>query len=317
MNAVHVFLHVFYAVVAWLTTVIYTECAPSPKPLRDTFSPPPRQILDALTYICTWLFPPSIILNSRDLPRRKCLIVAPHGMTGIDSIAIIASIYRATGVLPRGLGESCHFWWPGYPVILRALGVVSASRENVRMLMHANQVILVFPGGADEVCRKKNHGKYTLIWRQRCGFAKLALEFGYPLVPIAHCGFNDMLFPPIFSIPLKPISQFLGDRYARFSIPICLPRSWEKMYISILPAVIPPKMDSIATSTEEFNSTAWELREVVKASIEREIDRLIKQVQAVDPDRYLLHRSLRRLGYVWNYFGIWNSLPSPQASITQ
>ena len=38
--------------------------------------------------------------------------------------------------------------------------------------------------------RRGDH--YPLVWRERIGFARLALEFGYPVVPFSMIGVDDM-----------------------------------------------------------------------------------------------------------------------------
>jgi 1-acyl-sn-glycerol-3-phosphate acyltransferase len=58
--------------------------------------------------------------------------------------------------------------------------------------MRDRQTILVFPGGAREVNKRRGQ-QYQLLWRERVGFARLAVERGYPIVPSAAVGVDDML----------------------------------------------------------------------------------------------------------------------------
>ena len=66
------------------------------------------------------------------------------------------------------------------------------TRDNVRALMRDRQTILVFPGGAREVNKRRGQ-QYQLLWRERIGFARLAIEHRYPIVPFAAVGVDDML----------------------------------------------------------------------------------------------------------------------------
>ena len=66
------------------------------------------------------------------------------------------------------------------------------TRDNVRALMRDRQTILVFPGGSREVNKRRGQ-QYQLLWRERVGFARLAIEHGYPIVPFAAVGVDDML----------------------------------------------------------------------------------------------------------------------------
>jgi hypothetical protein len=40
------------------------------------------------------------------------------------------------------------------------------------------------PGGAGEVFKGRGQD-YKLLWKERLGFARMAIEFGYPIVPFA------------------------------------------------------------------------------------------------------------------------------------
>jgi 1-acyl-sn-glycerol-3-phosphate acyltransferase len=70
--------------------------------------------------------------------------------------------------------------------------MVRGTRENVRALMRTRQTILVFPGGGREVNKQRGQ-QYQLLWRERIGFARLAIEQGYPIIPFAAVGADDML----------------------------------------------------------------------------------------------------------------------------
>jgi 1-acyl-sn-glycerol-3-phosphate acyltransferase len=56
--------------------------------------------------------------------------------------------------------------------------------------MKQNQHILVYPGGTREVCKRKGEA-YQLIWKDRTGFARMAIQHGYDIVPIVNVGGDD------------------------------------------------------------------------------------------------------------------------------
>ena len=58
--------------------------------------------------------------------------------------------------------------------------------------MRERQPIVVYPGGAREVNKQRGQ-QYQLLWRERIGFARLAIERGYPVVPFAAVGAEEML----------------------------------------------------------------------------------------------------------------------------
>jgi 1-acyl-sn-glycerol-3-phosphate acyltransferase len=92
-------------------------------------------------------------------------------------------IWKRRRLAVRGLGEHGHYAVPVWRELLGLSGVVRGTRDNVRALTRERQTILVFSGGAREV--NKRRGQYQLRWTEHIGFARLAIEQGYPVVPFA------------------------------------------------------------------------------------------------------------------------------------
>ena len=105
---------------------------------------------------------------------------------------MMAEVWKRRRLAIRGLGEHAHYAVPLWRELLGVGGMVRGTRENVRALMRERQTILVFPGGAREVNKRRGQ-QYQLLWRERIGFARLAIERGYPIVPFAAVGADDML----------------------------------------------------------------------------------------------------------------------------
>src|SRR5262245_35489427 len=61
---------------------------------------------------------------------------------------------------------------------LKSLGVVVGSRERCPRLKEEGAHVLVFPGGGREVTKRKGEA-CKLIWNERTGFARTAIEHGY------------------------------------------------------------------------------------------------------------------------------------------
>ena len=90
---------------------------------------------------------------------------------------------------------------------------MKGTRENCLALMNAGQHVMVFPGGAREVFKRKNEA-YQLIWKERIGFVRLAAAFGYAIVPFASLGADetleivldagDIMNSPIGKLPCAP-----------------------------------------------------------------------------------------------------------------
>ncbi len=128
-----------------------------------------------------------------NVPEQGALLVGNHTIYGVlDVPFLVAEIWRRRGVVVRSLGDHAHFRVPAHRDLLKACGVVRGTRANCGELMRRGELILVFPGGAREVSKRRGE-KYKLIWSERLGFARMAIEHGYPIVPFAAVGAEESL----------------------------------------------------------------------------------------------------------------------------
>ena len=104
--------------------------------------------------------------------------------------AVPETLYREQGVFVRGLGDRAHFAVPGWSQLLVKAGMLLGTPENCAALMQSGQHVLVFPGGGREVMRRKGED-YQLIWKNRSGFARLAIEHGYDIIPFGALGADE------------------------------------------------------------------------------------------------------------------------------
>lgn len=155
-------------------------------------------------------------------PARPTLFVGNHTLFGVlDVPHILAELQRVHGIFPRTLGDRAHFAVPLWRDLLLAIGCVEGTRENCSQLMRSGQHVMVFPGGAREVFKRKGEA-YRLIWKNRLGFVQMAATFGYRIVPFASLGADEALHIDIDAgdIMRSPIGKLLratgvADRYLR------------------------------------------------------------------------------------------------------
>lgn len=116
------------------------------------------------------------------------MFVANHSLYALlDPALYIAELYRIHHIFPRAMGDYLMFRTPGVRAVAQQMGVVRGDRETCAQLMRAGQPILVFPGGARESAKRKGE-QYRLHWSNHLGFARLAIEHGYDVVPIGSVG---------------------------------------------------------------------------------------------------------------------------------
>lgn len=166
-----------------------------PRPLPDPmdFTPPPlRRLQRALWLQRQWFPPQSFGLENLD-PSRPALYVGNHTIYGVlDGPLMVLDVYEKTGIYFRSLGDHFHFLVPGWREMLLQGGAVDGIPENCSKLMQGGQHIIVYPGGGREVM--KNEGEqYRLMWKRRTGFARMAMQHGYDIIPFAALGADDSL----------------------------------------------------------------------------------------------------------------------------
>lgn len=104
-------------------------------------------------------------------PAKPTLLVGNHTIYGVlDVPLLIAQIYRDKGLLIRTLADHAHYDIPGWRSMLDRVGGVEGTRENCSALMERRDHVMVFPGGAREVSKRKGE-QYQLTWKRRTGFA--------------------------------------------------------------------------------------------------------------------------------------------------
>ena len=136
-------------------------------------------------------FAPEYLHVERADAKRPTLFVGNHSVYGVlDVMLFVDGLYRERAIVLRSLADRNHFKVPVWRDFVMQTGAVLGSRANCAALMRRRAHILVFPGGAREVFKHKGEA-YRLIWKERYGFVKLAIEHGYTITPYATVGAEE------------------------------------------------------------------------------------------------------------------------------
>jgi 1-acyl-sn-glycerol-3-phosphate acyltransferase len=271
------------------------------------FEPFPPDGLRRLAEPLRRLFAP-VAIGLEHVPREGAVLLAGnHTIYGLIDIPMLGiEILDATGRLVRGLADHNHFALPVWRDVLRRLGAVRGTREACAELFERGEAVLVFPGGGREVMKRKGE-RYKLVWKERIGFAQLAIQHGVPIVPFASVGVDDMFeivvdAEEILRSPLGGLLRALGitgqawfrggevlPPLARGKGPAGLPR-FERQYFLFGPPIATRRFAGRHQDAE----ACLALRREVQQAIEMQIADLLA-VQAADPERYPVQRLLRRV----------------------
>jgi 1-acyl-sn-glycerol-3-phosphate acyltransferase len=162
--------------------------------------------------------------------------------------------------------------------------------------MRDRQTILVFPGGSREVFKRRGQS-YQLLWRERVGFARLAIEYAYPIVPVAAVGAEDMLdVVADFNTPVyrefarltKKVTGFPAPPVVRGVALTPIPRP-ERLYFWFGEPIDTARFDG----RRDDDTAARTVRDEVKVAVLTGIQ-FLRDERDKDPDRDLVKRLLRR-----------------------
>lgn len=162
--------------------------------MPPSFARPPRQEVQrarALFLPLRALFSPVFIDLDKAPATGPRLFVGNHSLLGgLDVPHLFWELVEQRDIWLRGLGDHAHWNVPVWRELMDRWGVVDGTPENCARLLHAGEPVLVFPGGSREVAKRRGE-QYELIWKQRTGFARMAMEHGATIVPFAALGADD------------------------------------------------------------------------------------------------------------------------------
>lgn len=170
-----------------------------------------------------------------------------HQMFGLDGVTIVEEFIREREQLVKALvypvlleEESplapLPYPLPGTPQMLKRFGALPAGGMNMLRLLKKGSSVLIFPGGAREVFKRKNEA-YTLQWPRTPELVRLAASVNATIVPFAAVGGDEFFSDPVLDtddlLGLPFIGSWLQERTGKlpslvkgdsFVPPIVLPR---------------------------------------------------------------------------------------------
>lgn len=221
----------------------------------------------------------------------RFLLVGNHTQAGTEALLIPYVVRRQIGTRVRPLADRRFGRFKGVPAdVFAAFGAVVGTPDAARELMRSDETILVFPGGGREV-NKASDQLYSLMWRGRNGFARLAVENDYPIIPVALVGGDDIYHVLTSSDGrwarmTKPLATRLtGDSDMTMPLvrgvgPTLVPRP-QRMYLRFGTPIDTTRPKRAVA--EEWTAT---VRMRVKAELETDLAALL-QIRAADPYRRL------------------------------
>ena len=125
-----------------------------------------------------------------EVPPGPCLLVGNHSGAGVIEVLCMLPAWHARFGESRPVYAMTNKVSLSYPAAgpwLRSVGAVPASYGNGRAFLADGKDVLAFPGGDVESFRPFYQPR-KVVFGERRGYVRLALEAGVPIVPIATLG---------------------------------------------------------------------------------------------------------------------------------
>lgn len=157
------------------------------------------------------------IHNPEKLPATGPFVLTPNHVSNIDPMVIGVAVWRL-GRAPRFLAKASLFRIPVVGAAFRAMGQIPVDRAGAgrgavpmsaaQRLVREGQGVIVYPEGS--LTRDPD------LWpmRGKTGAARLALQLGVPVIPVAHVGSERLMPVNETRLRLRPrarIDVIFGD----------------------------------------------------------------------------------------------------------
>ncbi|XP_035716084.1 transmembrane protein 68 [Folsomia candida] len=110
------------------------------------------------------------------------IIIHYHGTVPIDVYYLIAKCVTDIGRLLSVVADRSLFKIPGWASLLKFIKATPGGFDTCLGILNAGDILIIAPGGAYELQFSDNN--YKLKWKNRVGFAKLALAAKVPIIPM-------------------------------------------------------------------------------------------------------------------------------------
>lgn len=142
-----------------------------------------RKTLKRLRYISK-----PVLTGAENISDGPVLFIANHATMAVDVGVAQPMLSDACDRVVRGMNDRMFYKNPRVRKwMINSAGGVMGHPDIGAALFEAGKDVLVFPGGAHEA-NKSLDLRYTVQWKQRTGFVRLAAQHGVPIVPVGIVG---------------------------------------------------------------------------------------------------------------------------------
>ncbi|XP_022708867.1 transmembrane protein 68-like isoform X1 [Varroa jacobsoni] len=205
---------------------------------------------------------------------RGALIVPYHALLPVDLYAFIGWFFLRTNKMISGSIDRLFWEVPLLRTLFKLSGCTSGGRDELVAELRNGSLKFILPGGAYEAMFSEN---YSLEWRNRTGFARVAKEADAPIIPMFTINTRQLYTMYFFGFREKLRQWYLEKR-----IPILIPSGgWPVKLRTYLGKPLTCGTDE---SAEEFARRVQAAVEELRDKYQRRPNSIIKAIA----DRFTL-----------------------------
>jgi len=142
-----------------------------------------RELVATLWDAHAWLWHGYELKGLENLPTEGgCMLVYYHGAIPIDYYYLVNRTLLLKGTVINSVVDKFLFKVPGMKIILEVFGCTTGTVESLAEMMVEGKMLGISPGGVYEA-QFGDHA-YSVLWRERLGFAKAAIHAKVPVLPV-------------------------------------------------------------------------------------------------------------------------------------
>ena len=143
-------------------------------------------LVDNMAGVAKFIANPTIV-GAENIPEGPVLYISNHSTMAMDVTVAIPALQQSSGRFVRAMSDEIMYRTPLIRKLVTSFGAVMGHADIGDALFEAGKDILLFPGGAYEA-NKDLDQRYTLQWKKRTGFTRMAAKHGVPIVPVGIVG---------------------------------------------------------------------------------------------------------------------------------
>ncbi|KAK5647144.1 hypothetical protein RI129_002036 [Pyrocoelia pectoralis] len=109
------------------------------------------------------------------------LIIYYHGAFPTDVYYFFAHVLYYRNRIINSVVDYFLFKLPGFPILTECLKLTIGTKQTCLNILKQGKILMISPGGVYE--SQFSH-QYNLMWKNRIGFAKVAIDAKVPIIPI-------------------------------------------------------------------------------------------------------------------------------------